>query len=422
MLLALVTLLLAPATTQPKHDQALATFDRAWEIIHEQHFDPAFNGVDWPGVRDELRPRAAQARDESEVRKVIRAMLERLGQSHFSLVEREVLRDGPKGAHAGTVGLDLRWIGERAFVRRVEPGSPAEAAGVRSGWQLLEVGGEGVEACLEEARRESRLRPETGAWQVLTSRVDGPVGSRAAMTFLDAWDQPRSCELQRVERDAVVFDMPGLPSFFLEMESGILERGESRIGVVSFSNWFRPISDEVDAALLGLRDCTGIVIDLRSNTGGEARMVRDVCGHFFAERTSLGKEIKRHSTRDYTIRPRDRFGPRRVEPFLGPLAILVDETTGSSSEVFSGGLQALGRARVFGSPTAGAALPATTTRLPNGDYLLHAIADFRTCRGRSLEGSGVRPDEEVPLTRADLLAGRDAALASAAAWIETETR
>jgi carboxyl-terminal processing protease len=76
--------------------------------------------------------------------------------------------------------------------------------------------------------------------------------------------------------------------------------------------------------------------------------------------------------------------------------------------------------RVFGNTSIGGVLPAVFDRLPNGDVLYHAIADFVTADGIVLEGRGVIPDEPVPLRRADLLAGRDPVLETALAWIDTQ--
>ena len=66
--------------------------------------------------------------------------------------------------------------------------------------------------------------------------------------------------------------------------------------------------------------------------------------------------------------------------------------------MFAGALQSLGRARVFGRQTMGQALPALTKTLPNGDVLLYAVGDFVTSTGRRLEGAGVMPDEQLPLS------------------------
>src|ERR671919_1063002 len=87
----------------------------------------------------------------------------------------------------------------------------------------------------------------------------------------------------------------------------------------------------------------------------------------------------------------------RVEPFAGPVAILVDGLSGSASECFTGGMQSLGRVRVFGEQTMGAALPSQFDKLPNGDVFIHATADFVTADGTRLEGRGVIPDEILPL-------------------------
>jgi len=107
---------------------------------------------------------------------------------------------------------------------------------------------------------------------------------------------------------------------------------------------------------------------------------------------------------------------------VGPLAILTDEITASASEMFAGGMQTTGRVRVFGETTMGAVLPAVTDLLPSGDVLYHALGDFTTANGKSLEGVGVIPDERVTLSRDDLLAGRDPSLRAALRWIEEQGR
>ncbi len=93
----------------------------------------------------------------------------------------------------------------------------------------------------------------------------------------------------------------------------------------------------------------------------------------------------------------------------------------SATECFAGGLQDLGRARIFGRTSMGQALPASTKRLANGDVLEYVIGDFVTSTGRSLEGRGVVPDEIQPLSIASLQAGVDDPLRAALAWIDRES-
>ena len=60
---------------------ALETFDEAWRIIHETHFDTNFNGHNWQEVREKFRPRAAAARNGDSFREVIQEMLDLLYKS-----------------------------------------------------------------------------------------------------------------------------------------------------------------------------------------------------------------------------------------------------------------------------------------------------------------------------------------------------
>jgi C-terminal processing protease CtpA/Prc len=107
----------------------------------------------------------------------------------------------------------------------------------------------------------------------------------------------------------------------------------------------------------------------------------------------------------------------RPRTFDGPVAVLVDGLSASCSELFSGGLKDLGRARIIGTTTAGAVLMSTVHELPNGDALQFAFADYVSRGGETLEGIGVEPHDIVRHTRKALLAGRDLPMEQASAWI-----
>jgi hypothetical protein len=53
----------------------LRIFDEVWEQVSERYFDPSFHGVNWEGLRKELRPRAAEARGQTELYALLRRML-----------------------------------------------------------------------------------------------------------------------------------------------------------------------------------------------------------------------------------------------------------------------------------------------------------------------------------------------------------
>jgi carboxyl-terminal processing protease len=211
-----------------------------------------------------------------------------------------------------------------------------------------------------------------------------------------------------------------MPPLRTELRAGWAITDSSRVGVIGFNAWMPPINAAFKAALDTLVQADGIIIDLRGNPGGVGQIAQGVAGYFVQESRSLGEFRGRTSSFQLAANPRKAGANGAKRVYAGPVAVLVDGASGSTSEVFTAGMRDIGRVRVFGTPTAGAALPARITELPNGDGLLHAIFDFIRPSGVSVEGNPIRPDEIVLLRRRDLLAGRDAGLEAAMHWIAHE--
>lgn len=404
--------------------KAAETFDAAWKIIRDSHFDPGMNGLDWTAVRAELGPRAARAQTPSQLRAVIGEMLGRLGQSHFALIPSSPDSAAAPADLGGDPGFDVRLIGKELIVTSVDPEGGAAAAGVRPGWQLLSIDSRPVTELLAALppTMPERLR-HVEAWRMVETRVRGPRGSRAALMF-DNGTGDVGVAVERRGESGQPATVGNLPTMFVRV--GGAERrtaGGATVGVIGFNVWMPAVDPLFAQAVERFRGADGIVIDLRGNPGGLAAMIMGIAGHFMTERTPLGTMKTRDAELKFAANPRlvDAAG-RRVTPYGGPVAILIDGMTGSASECFAGGLQSLGRVRVFGQTSMGQALPAFFDKLPNGDVLIHATGDFVTANGTRLEGRGVIPDEMVAATRQDLLAGRDAAEAAALAWIDAQRK
>jgi len=403
--------------------KAAETFDAAWTIIRDSHFDPGMNGLDWQAVRTELGPRAARARSDGELREVIREMLARLGLSHFALIPSggDVV-GGASRDLGGDPGFDVRLVGPDLLVTRVEADGGAAAAGIRPGWKLLSIDSMPAAELLARLPETmpDRLR-HVEAWRLVENRIRGPRGSRVSLMF----DNGSGDVGLAVERRAEVGQpatVGNLPTMFVRVDAGEQRtpRGAT-VAVIRFNVWMPAVDALFEKAINRFRAADGIVIDLRGNPGGLAAMIMGISGHFLTERKPLGTMKTRDSELRFAANPRlVNAAGQRVEPFAGPVAILVDGMTGSASECFAGGLQSLGRARVFGQTSMGQALPAFFDKLPNGDVLIHATGDFVTANGTRLEGRGVIPDETVKVSRSELLAGRDPALAAALAWIDRQ--
>jgi carboxyl-terminal processing protease len=408
---------------------ALETFDTVWVRISRTYYDPNFRGVDWAGVRAELRPRAAEAGSNAALRAVLADMLGRLGESHFGLIPAEAAdavatSAGGDDGGAGDVGLDLRLVGDTVVVWRVDAGGPAAAAGVRAGWVVDAVGERRPAEVLEQLLRlydgDDRLGRTQFLWSV-NGALEGRPGSTVRVRLRDGGGRVLEQELVRRTRPGERVRFGNLPALHADLSHGRIELGERCVGVIRFTVWMVSIAPAFDRAVDELRDCAGIVLDLRGNPGGLAGMVMGVSGHFVAEQVALGTMRMREATLNLVANPRrvDTAGAA-VEPFAGPLAVLIDGLSVSTSEIFAAGMQAIGRARVFGETSAGQALPAVAVRLPNRDVLMHVIADLTAPDGSRIEGRGVVPDVPVALRREDLLAGRDAVLDAAVRWVLAE--
>jgi carboxyl-terminal processing protease len=418
---------LASALLSAQVPQGVETFDAAWTKIRDSHFDKTMNGVNWDGVRAELRPLAAAAKSNAELRAVVRDMLGRLGQSHFALIPSS--GEPSSASHASGIeaepGFDVRLVGRDLIVTRVD----REAAStVRPGWRVAEIGRSQVDTLLHAVREDIRVLPEDGndrlmnveAWRIAHTRLRGPVGSKIDVTFETGDGSQINASLERRPEGGQPVTVGSLPTMFVRVETERKETPRGAIaGLIRFNVWMAAVDALFQKAVDEFRGADGIIIDLRGNPGGLAAMIMGISGHFLDERKTLGVMKTRENELRFVANPRlVSAAGERVRPYSGPVAILVDAMSGSASECFAGGMQSIGRARVFGQRTMGQALPALFDRMPNGDVLIHAYGDFVTADGTRLEGRGVIPEEVVPLRRADLLAGQDRTLEAALAWID----
>jgi carboxyl-terminal processing protease len=402
--------------------QATETFDAAWTIIKNTHFDKTMHGLNWDAVRDELRPRAATAKTPAELRLVIRNMLGRLGLSHFALIpsgpDTPGDGNGTSGDSSGDPGIEVRLIDRDLIVTTVDPEMTSR---VRPGWRVAQIGAATVNELLQKIPETDNDRlQKVEAWRIAQTRLRGPAGSTVDVTFEDAQGTPVKVSLPRRTESGSPVTVGNLPTMYVRVEQQKKATLSGRTaGVIKFNVWMAAVDAEFQQAIDRFRRADGIIIDLRGNPGGLAAMLMGISGHFLNERVTLGVMKTRDNELRFVSNPRlVTASGERVQPFAGPLAILVDSMSGSASECFAGGMQSIGRARIFGQTSMGQALPALFDRLPNGDVLIHAYGDFVTATGTRLEGKGVIPDEPVPLDRRDLLAGRDRTLEAALAWID----
>ena len=396
------------------------SFDMVWEIINERHFDTTFGGVDWQAAKEKHRPRLDTCDTQDDARAIMNDLVNELGLSHFGVIPAEVLSSiGPEDNpidRRGVTGMRVRSVDGNIVVFRVQEDTPAEAAGVKPGWKVLSIDGKSIEEILEPVREEFEDQPR-GEFYLMSAairRLRGPIDDTTTVAFLDSTDDTVTVDLAFVPRPGKRVALGNLPPMYLSFGEDTLESG---IGYFHFNCFFDPMSliPSFQDFIEHNREAPGIIIDVRGNPGGIVGISAGLPGFLIQEKN---RRIGTYFTRDTELK---MIVNPRPNSYRGPVAVLIDGLSASAAEFFAGGLKDLERARLFGTRTAGAALPATMEKLPNGDALLYVMANYISAGGEALEGDGVSPHEKVELSREALLDGRDPVIAAAVAWIQSQS-
>ncbi|MEP7351600.1 MAG: S41 family peptidase [Acidobacteriota bacterium] len=408
----------------------LDSFEKVWTTIRNSHWEAKPGGLDWDAIHAEFRPRVERAATPEQARAITQEMLARLQQTHFGIVPAAVYSaayEAPDSTttSSGVTGIDLRVLDGDAVVTSVDPGSPAEYAGVRPGWIIASIGGISIKPLIKAAQsgpsnKSSNLQ-ELYLTRSLLARLTEPSANGRETIFIDGSGKsiPLKLELAKPRGQlATLGNLPASPVWF--EDRALKTSGEAFVEYLHFNEFLDiprlmpAFQKSVQACLpKASTACHGLIIDLRGNPGGIGAMAMGMAGFLVDQpNQKLGTMYMRDATLNFVVNP-------RADVYTGPVAILIDATSASTSEIFAGGLQDLHRARVFGAHSAAAALPSVFERLPNGDGFQYAVANYISQGGKPLEGLGVTPDEEVRLTRKGLLAGHDDVIDAAIRWIET---
>jgi carboxyl-terminal processing protease len=403
--------------TGKQHQLNIDSFEYVWTTVRDKHWQAQPAGLDWQAVHEELRPAIEKASTMEATRAVLNDMLGRLHETHFAIIPSDLYSDLDGSSAKGeiTTGMDVRVAGSDVLVASVESGSSAAREGVQPGWQILKIGSTDLGPVIEKLNRtyaRSTLR-ELVLREAILARLGSKPGEPVGVEFLDGANQRITKSLAQGKPRGALSQFGFLYPMHVWFDSSKFVN--ATIGYVKFNIFLDPahVMNQFGEAVEGCKACQGFIIDLRGNPGGIGAMAMGMAGWFIDQPDQrLGTLYMRDTTLKFVVNP-------RVYTFAGPLAILVDGASASTSEILAGGLKDLGRARIFGTRTAAAALPSVFEMLPNGDGFQYAIANYISQGGKPLEGLGVTPDVETPLTRQSLLAGKDPALDAAVIWIQS---
>jgi carboxyl-terminal processing protease len=406
-------------------------FDLLVAILAAEYPFTEWKGIDWAGLRAEIRPRIAQAaatHDRAVYYRGLRELARRLPDGHVDLEGDD---GGQRRAEAGgDFGFVLAETDDgRVIVDAVTAGSGAASAGLRAGNEVVSWNGEPIRAAIEKVSplwSESAATSDGRRRQQLRLLTRQPVGARVELALRAASGDARSVALTAEDRPEVAAGENVFAAilFGCPVESRTLEGGVWYVRIRYELPTLRCPAPEAELgralAAAAAAGGPGVILDLRDNFGGEDALVARMAG-FFVTRERLYERPALLDRGAGRFRPVTQVALTVVptEPhYAGPLVLLIGGDTLSSGEGLPMVLKGAPNVTIVGfEGTHGSfAINQKEVALPEGLTFRFPQAQSVDENGRIQVDSdatgrgGILPDVRVPRdadTLAALRAGRD---------------
>lgn len=361
----------ASSETTPVDTETLfQPFWQAWDLVHQLY-------IDLP-VDDTLLMQGA-----------ISGMMDSLGDPHSSYMdpfEFDQANAPLVGEYEG-IGAYVDTSTEFLTIVSPIPNTPAEAAGLRSGDQIIAINGEdmtGIDASL------------------VLRQVLGPAGTDVTLTILR-------------EGEPLPFDVT-ITRAVIEIPSVVSRMLDENIAYIRISSFGATTGQDVEDALSTLLEQNphGIILDLRYNGGGYVTSAVEVISQFVGSGVALYEEYG-DGTRQAT-----NINPGGLATGDIPLVVLINEGSASASEITAGAIQDYGRGVLIGVTSYGKGSVQQWIPLDNEQGAVRiTIAHWLTPNGHMINAIGLTPDIEVEITDADIQSETDSQLNRAIEYILT---
>ncbi|HYV04318.1 MAG TPA: S41 family peptidase [Blastocatellia bacterium] len=395
-----------PTLNNMDRDRGRAMLAVIKDDIKKNYYDPAYHGIDLEARFKTADEKIKTATSIGQVFGIIAQVLIDFEDSHLFFLP-------PSRTTRTDYGWQMQMFGAKCYVVAVKPGCDAETKGLKPGDEIISVDGFGpIRENLWKLRYlYYTLRPRPGMHVSAVS----PEGNQKELDVL-----------AKVRQTKLRVDLTGMDGGNDIQDLMREEENEDRLRSHRYYDWAEgdlfvwkmPAFDLEDRGVDELMDKArkrkALILDLRGNPGGAERTLLRLIGHFTDHDLKLGDMKRRKETKPMLAKTRgDRI-------FNGKLVVLIDSNSASSAEIFARAIQLEKRGTVIGDQSAGAVMRAihSSHQLGADTVVFYGVsvtdADLVMTDGKSLERTGVIPDELLLPTADDLAAKRDPVLARAA--------
>ena len=279
---------------------------------------------------------------------------------YFTPQEYQSLQQQTEGVYFGIGAYVSKDVESGACViSGVIKDTPAEAAGLMEGDVIYSVEGKEMNGLeLEE----------------VVSYIKGDEGTKVHITIYRN-GEPIEMELTRARVTSPTVD------------SEMKENGIGYLQITEFDD-VTTAQFEENFASLKEQGMKGLIIDLRSNPGGNVTTVCEIAEKLLPEGLVFYMEDKNGERTEYPCKGAD---------FDLPLVVLVNEYSASAAEILSGAIKDAGIGKLVGKKTFGKGIVQTVAPLDDGSAIKLTIANYYTRNGNDIHLKGIEPDVEVDL-------------------------
>ncbi len=340
------------------------------------------------------------ALDADTIRKAaINGVITSLNDPHTTYLTQADLNAGDLDLSSSFEGIGASISDATGPVQVVAPirDTPAEAAGIKSGDIILEVDGE-----------------KTDGWsaQQAVQKIRGPKGTQVTLLVQHTGGEQQTITITRgdIPVDSV-FSEPNLEVIPGESGTKLVDRDGKEatdIAYINVSEFRENTHDELVTKLKAIsgKGYVGLILDLRGDTGGLLSSALAVADEFMD-----GGTIVSQKDADGKVTTA-KANPGGLATTI-PIVILQDQSSASGSEIVAGALHDNGRAKIvgtrsFGKGTVNQLQQLTKCGDPAGCGALYlSVGRWFTPNGDQIEGVGIKPDVELPMTSDDYINNGD---------------